>query len=102
MGRRSLARGGRRDRLGGVRRRLRPLGRPQRGSGARPCRHVAYLSLDTELESAKWQALAALVDRFPSGAEVLDRLADLGPALGPEVGLALLGPAGGAHRQPSS
>ena len=74
-----------------------PSGARSEGAAHVPAGTVAYLSLDTELESAKWQALAALVDRFPSGAEVLDRLADLGPALGPEVGLALLGPAGGAH-----
>jgi hypothetical protein len=62
------------------------------GSGAErvPASTLAYASLRTDQSSAQWQALTALLGRFPSGPEAVTWLADLEPALGSEVDLALL------------
>jgi hypothetical protein len=61
-----------------------------------------FVSVDTDFGSEQWQAVEALVQRFPSGQEALDSLlqqvgeqglefeTDVKPALGPELDVALL------------
>jgi hypothetical protein len=64
-----------------------------------------FVSVDGDFDSAQWQAVEALVQRFPSGQEAIDSLlgeltedlgpegidlqSDLRPAIGPEVDIAL-------------
>ena len=68
---------------------------------------IAYVSLDTDLESGQWDALRDHLDSFPEGDRLVDRLLsslaegdvswdrDVEPALGPEVAVvALPGQAG--------
>jgi hypothetical protein len=61
-----------------------------------------YMSIDTDLQSEQWQAAQALLDRFPDGDRLLERLKDeladeevdferdVRPVLGPEIGVAWL------------
>jgi Protein of unknown function (DUF3352) len=61
-----------------------------------------YISIDTNLESEQWQAAQSLLDKFPDGDRLLERLKDelasedvdferdVRPVLGPEIGVVWL------------
>jgi hypothetical protein len=74
-----------------------PAGASLVGSGT-----AVFVSVDTDFSGEQWQALEALINRFPSGAEAWQSLfdeidedgidfdLDIKPALGPEVDVAIL------------
>jgi hypothetical protein len=80
-----------------------PAGAVQDAASLAPADAAGYVGLDTDLDSAQWEQLQELLDRFPDGdrllQEIVDELGDEGvsweedvqPALGPVSAVAVLG-----------
>lgn len=55
-----------------------------------PADTAAFVSVDTDVGSAQWQALGGLLSKLPASSTILSRFRQLQPALGPELDLAVL------------
>lgn len=72
------------------------------GAQVAPADSAVFVSIDTDTESDQWAAASALLDKFPSGDQLVQKLldeiqaqgldweADVKPALGPELDLVVL------------
>jgi hypothetical protein len=79
-----------------------PAGQTQGPARLAPEDAAGYIGVDSNLDSAQWQQLQGLLDRFPDGDRVVDWLVkelgeedvswkdDIQPALGPVTAFALL------------